>query len=739
MQLRYAVILGAVLSARAYDARSNQVPATPTPAEKAHSQVELTPEHAQEIDDHRQIITDTGSQPESRRRMAERMLALDNPARIDLAVELLSSADAAVAVCEAITSVGTKRPQLLDARLVEPLVALLGHEDAALSHKAAAALSAFPDDAVAGRLGDLASDGDRPLRQRLAAISALALSTDRRDIVAELIGLTASSDPAVVARAVDALRPASRLDYADDLVAWRKWWTEKQKLDDAEWLRYRLDLAVQHNQSLLREVARLRADAESRSQYAARRTCELLRTNLQLTQANQRDAKLEELLTHTKTEDRLCALSLVGERIREGEKTSDAIRDAVKGCFGDALPEVRTDALQVIENLKDPQDAPEVLMLLTTENVLSVRETILRVLGRLKNPVAITALVSELSSPTAPVGCVREAAIAVGALCDQAAVAPAVIDQAITPLRDRLAAAAPTDLRLKEALLGAMARIGDPAFAADFAEYLSAESPELVVASIRGVEVVGDTDQIDRLLGHLGHSDARVRRRAVAAVGSLGTAPEHLAALFGRWDPNVEPNEGVRNVAWDAFRAVLTKNPTSHTQWVDRLGPFPDLQITLLSDWVDARTGNNGSTPEVDAARDKLAHLLLKHGKFVDAMTQFQKLRKAYAARNDPRAADVGIDWVNAHLRSGRHESIGETLNEVCNGDAAQKTAVADTLISYLEDALQQQGRATLSPLLDQLQAIPIDTLGPDWPTRLAEVRTLAATPSEGDAEPSPE
>ncbi len=740
MVSRRVLILGVAIAASAGVAGASRASANQVAQADGQAAPELTAAQIEELDLHRQIITDTDSRPESRRRMAERLLKLGNPGRIDLVVELLSPG-AAAAICEALVSVGTKQPELLDARFVDPLLTLLGDERSELPSKAAAALSVFRDGVVAARLGALASDGTRPMRQRLSAIDALAMNTDRREIVAELITLASSTDAAVVARVVDALRPASRVDFGGDVAAWQAWWEAKQTLDDADWLRDRLDLTAQLNQSLMAELSRLREESEMHRQRMASSICDLLRANLQLTQPTPREASLIQRLTHSMVEHRLCALVLVRERIQEGERPGDAVRAAVKECLADDATEVRVEALQIVGNLKDPTDAAEVLALLANEKSPTVREAILLVLGRLENPVALDALVSELASPNAPTGCVREAAIAIGAIFQCPDVPPTAVASVVTPLRERLASAAPDNLRLREALLGAMAKIGDRAFAPEFAANLASESPELVVASIRGVEVIGDADQLDRLLEHLGHADPRVRQVAAAAVGSLGSGPEHLQALHGRLNPDVEPSERVRNETWDAFRLVLTKNPTLYMQWVDRSGRFPDRQIELLSSWIESRAGKNGASPDLNDARWKLSLILDAEDRFAEAIPHLQDLGKAFRESGDPRTASVDLALLRASLYGERHDHIEELVGQVCsyaNGDVARKKAIADAIVEYL-DLLRRTDIDRFDPLVERLKRIPVEALGSEWSARLAALADSADGSPEGAADtPTP-
>ncbi len=695
----------------------------PTPETSATDTVtELSPAQIEQLDRHRQIITDTQADSKSRRLMAESLLQLDFTARNDLAIELLSTPGASIAICEAIVSVGTKDPALLDPRLIVSLLDLLDVDDADLSFKAALALSAFRDGNVAQRLGQIASDADRPIAQRIAAVEALALSTDRREVVEALIKLTALPEATVVTEVVQALRPVSRADYGQDLEAWGAWWRQKEALDDAAWLRDRLDLAARHNLTLRAEIARLRSNTHERRKLVTQRVEELLRRIYQLTgQQAQRESLIQQWLVDPMEEYRLCALHLVRERIAEGDTPAEEVRLAVKDCFSHFSPTVRVAALEIIGNLRNPDDADDVLSLLAAEQDPLARETVLRVLGRLENPVAIDALVVELTKTAAPYGCIREAAIALGALGAQGQLGPATMAPAIEPLRQRFAAAPDDALRLKEALLSAMASIGDGAFQPEFVANLSSGSPELLLAAIRGIETGGGTEYLDAILSHLSHVDPRVRQLAAKAVGALGTADAHLQALITKLNPDEEANEGVRNAAWEGFRAILFRIPSSkRLAWIERLDRLPDRQIMLLEELIDERAVFANSADGI-AAREKLAHILMSQDKYAGAIPHLQQLRKYYIAGNQSDAAmAAGVELIRACLWGERHERLTPVIAEVmAAADAPQRQAVTHVVFEYCENALQQKNTAILSALLDHLSALQVEAHGPDWSQRL--------------------
>ncbi len=695
----------------------------------------LTEEQRKELDRHRVVITDSPAGSKSRRMMAESLLELDFPSRIDVAIDLLAALDGAPeAICEAIVAVGMNRPGQLDDRLVDPLLDLLGHERAELSNKAVSALSAFRDIKVADQLGALASDASRPIGARVAAVEALARSTDRREVVKVLVTLTWQENRAVVAKVLDGLRQASRYDFGDDVGQWRSWWSRKDHLSEDVWLRDRLDLEVLHRRGLRAELDAHERRTGARRQLVATRIDELLRMNYLLTPQGQRETMLQRLLSDAMEEYRLFALGVVRERIAEGDSPGAGVREAVKVCLADSSAAVRVAGLEIVGNLKNPDDAAAVLDLLAVERDASARETAFRVLGSLKNPTAIPALVSELTDPSSPVGCVREAANALGSLGGQGQVA-----SAIGPLRKRFAEAPANDLRLRESLLGAMALLGDPAFQPEFVANLRSDSPELLLKAIRGVEVVEAKDQLDALLDHLNHADPRVRQLAAKAVGTLGSDQAHLAGLIARLNPDVEDNEGVRNAAWEAFRAVLSghfRNPPSLLlESAARLDRLPDRQIDLLeeviSDWV---VSNNVPAQVLTDAREELVRLLAAGEKHTEAIPHLHQLWQDYQAAQDREAAGATrMRLVRACLRGGRIDPMIENISEVASqADADGRLEIADVVMEHLESKLDAGEASELRSLLERFEAgFPEGSLGPGWSDRLQDIS--ARIPAESN------
>ncbi|NOS99434.1 MAG: HEAT repeat domain-containing protein [Phycisphaerales bacterium] len=710
---------------------------------------DLTPEQQDELADYIEIIASDAKEADFRRFAAEGLLKSDLPTRIDAVIGLLAgngSTGKAMALCGAIASLGPNRDDRLDERLVTPLLAILGHEDAALSAAAAGALAAFRSPEVARVLGDIARDELRPIAVRTAAIDALSPSTNRREVVGELISLLKASNPTIVNHAVGALTPASRTNFGTDIEKWQSWWKEKEAMTEAQWIENRLELAIEQQRALRKRLQDAEAEYEKREREVTKRFGDALRIIDQLTtQPAQKDARRQGWLEDPLADIRLAALALIRDQIvTAGDPLSQPLRDSVKKLFADSAPPVRIAAHEIIGHLKDPADAEKVLGALRTENDSAVRATMLRVLGGLENPAAIPALISELAAPTTSVDCVCEAARSLGLLGVRGKAPTEIIAGAVRPLLNRFSETPADNIRLRESLLGAMAMIADPAFVDAFVVNLTAESPEILLAAIRGIKAVGVRERINDVLTHLAHPDARVRQVAAEAVGSLGEE-QHLEALLNRMAPSVESTAGVRDAAFVGFRDIVLRIPApARLKWADRLGHLPDRRIQLLTALVDSWVAANANPPEMTAARERLVEDYMAQNKYAEAIPHLERVHAILRTSDPARADAVGLTLVTAALRSNRTDGgIDLISNVAAAADAAGKKAITDSIMKHLEAmATGADNDSTAAvQLIHRLRTIPDDSLGSDWHAQLGAFERRLGEPRDapdGNDRPTP-
>ena len=695
----------------------------------------LAPEQTAELQRARTIITDLRASAEVRRFGAEDLLRLPYPAAIDLAIEILSTDGdplPRIAMCEAIGVVGTQKPELVGERLVVPLLELLGSPDLAVRAKAAVALASCRDAGVALRLGDLAADPQAPIARRLAAVDALVPNVDQRRVLEQLIRLLDSDHVDLQARVMAALRPASREDYGANPQAWKHWWAGKSALDRTQWLEDRVRLSRMRNRALREAIDDLRVRAEQRSGTLSERLTEQLKTTYRLTPQPQKDDLLINWLQDPLLECRRVAVSLIATHISDGIQPSQAVRAALRGRFADESAEVRRAVFDVVAALTDPSDAEAVSARLLEEGDPVVREALLRTLGRLQNPEAIEVLIAELTNPHSLSSCRAEAAVSLGLLGARGQADAAVIAQAIDPLRQAFASAPPEALRLRAALLGAMASIGAEQFAEEFAANLDAEESELLLPALQGVRAVGDVSHIDRVLTLVVHNDPRVRRRAIEALAALGGEPAHLEVLVSRLNPAVEPNDGVRQAAWTGFRGLLAKAvPGARLQWADRLAEFPELAIAYLVELVTDLADHKPSPIELSEARLRLASLYEAQSRRAEALGIWRDLWPALCEAGDARVYEVGLSLLRATLESHRYEKLDELLVKlVADLDVPAREPVARLVLEHLEAQQEASPDQELQTLFDSLDRLPGDMFDPVFHGAVEEARQRLAPPT---------
>lgn len=658
---------------------------------------------------YRTVIENTTDSPGTRQAQAEELLFTGWPAATDVLIELLETSNdpsTRVVVCRAVARVQITHPELVDGRLVDPLVRLLGDTTPSVSSAASAALSAFRGGYVVRPLGEVARDPARPLGQRLAAVDALAPNVDQRPVIAQLIELLKVEEAEVRERAFAALAPASRVNHGRSVEAWVSWWQEKSALDETAWLQDRVELFAQRTRGLQMRLDTFRRESESRYGTLTRRLGDVLRLNYRLTaQESQKNELLVAWLRDPLLEFRRTAVELVREQIYDQKRPSEVVRAALRERYADAAPDFRCDVLELVGALNDPADLEPILARLAVETDLSVRETILGVLGKLRNPGAIPVLIGQISNSSSPSNCVAKAAQSLATLARENG-DPAQLHAAVGPLRTRLAAADAADLRLRGALLGAMAGIGSADCAADFVAHLNEQHPELLLPAIRGTVAVQDREQMERLRGLLLHADPQVRREAIEAVGTLAEDESPLEALANHLNVATESNETVRSAAWTAFRRVLKREPAEiRLKWVGRLKDLPNRQIEYLTALVEDFAQASPKPAQLNEAREMLARLLREQERYAESIRHLQGLYAVLCAGGDPHAGEIGVLLLDSMLRNGqRSERIEQLLSDLARCGDDVKAGVVRTITDYLRESVQANDAPELATLADRLR-----------------------------------
>lgn len=707
--------------------------ASPSPTPSAPPSPEA--ERAARLERYRVIVENRNDSAATRIAQAEEMLDTGWPDAVDAMVAWLGNGDEAgtrAIVCQAITNIGRRNADRLDNRLIDPLLALLASPNEELTRVAAAALSTFPQPEAVRALSALAADDAASLRTRRAALAALAPNTQRREVVAALIELLESepAQPELVASVVAALRTVSAVDYGEDAARWRAWWNQQSQLSDRAWLE---DLLRLRSQRLARTEAafeQYRADSEKRYTDLASRMAETLGALFRQTPQGERDAAITAWLEDPLTEYRRAATKLVAEQISEGNLPSEAVRAALVKRYADDSPEVRKRAVEILGALNEPSDATAMLLRLKVEQDPSVRETILRVLGKLRNPEAVPPLIEELAQANGSDDCVAAAADALGMLASRGGLDASVTATMIEPLKTRFARTDKLARKVRVAILGAMAATGSPQFKPEFEDHLAAEDPELLLRAIQGVAVVGNGSQLDRLSNLATHADARVRQRAIAAIGDLG-GMDQLSIVVARMNPAVETVDGPRQAAWQAFRRICERQPLeAQVNAADRLIDLSTYRVEYLKELHDRLAKAAPAPPELGRVRLMLARTLSGMDRTGEALPYWQTLFSDLVAAKDPRQTEIALEYLQCVNANGKGEQIPGVLSVLAGGDAQRRRAAETLVIDHL-DQLRSSGRdadvRALAALLDKVALESYPNLR-SYLTALADAAPLVST-----------
>ena len=682
----------------------------------------------------RAIIENEADSESTRRSQAEELLQTGWSPALDTLAELLgTSGDGAAAgiVAKAIASVGRDHPERLDSRLVEPLLRLVSEVDPAVAAAATAALSNFRNREVIERLGRMTADTRLPLRVRLSAIDGLAPNIDLRPAIAQLVPLLSAPEADITERALAALAPASRTNFGRNVDEWRRWWAEKAGMDDASWLRDRVDLLSQRNRDLQAQLEQTRHEHEARYNTLAKRLSDVLRMNLRLTpQQAEKDALLVGWLRDPLVDLRLAAVALLAEQIYDQQKPADTVRAALRERYADPSVQVRRQALELVGALSDPADVEPVLLRLAVEHDVDVRETILGVLGKLRNPAAISVLIDEIADNAALANCVTRAAQSLAVLARETP-DPAALSRAIAPLRARLASLEGGDPRAAGALLAAMASIASPDCAASFVEFSAKEDPEVLLPAIRGLVTLGDRSQLARIRTLMGHADPRVRTQAIEAIGSLGGDVADLEALLSRLSAAGEPNEPARAASWSAFcRLIKNKSADVRLVWAERLKELPELHIEYMVALVESLSASASPGPELWEAKDQLATLLLAQKRYTEATRCLEELFDRRTADGAASSVETGLRLLDATLRSGKQDRLDVLLPRLALLGETARTGVVSTISAYLGDAMKGTDNSELGELVSRIERASGTLYGEDFRKYLNGVRERLAVPA---------
>jgi HEAT repeat protein len=681
-----------------------------TPAPLDNQLVESQQLADSQIESQRAIILNLEDSLETRISQAVTMLSLATKPAIDSAVNLLSTGNepsTKVVMCRAIQKLAQDSATEPNGRLVDPLLATLDHPSEDVLDAASLALSQFKRPAVFDSLRQIAGQQDATLSKRGAALTALSRNTDRRDVVARLIQLLDTTDDEFRPLVLRSLASVAS-SHGGSIEAWKAWWKVQEALSESEWLRSQLHLKSKRLDAREGELRKVRESALTERDQLASRLSEALTAQYRLTSPDAKNGLILAWLGDATPTTRLVAAGLVAEQISEGNLPAEEIRQALRKGYNDASPAVRKTSVEIVGALNDPEDAAPMLARLKDESDPGVRETILSMLGKLRNPIAVIPLIDEITDASAPESCVAAAAESLSTLANRDVLDASHLASSIEPLRSRYARVNGSSNRLKVALLKAMAAIGSAEFKPEFEANLGATDPELLLQAIRGVAIVGYDGRLDRLSELAAHTDARVRQKAIAALGALGTLAE-LDTVAARLNPGVEKVDGPRQQAWLAFGTIASRSSLNErVELATRLGDYPNLLAEYLTDLESDLTKAEPPHPMLSEIQGQLAETYVGLGRNVEALPYWRKYYESSADRDESERIAIAFQLLKCSLACDKTEGLPELFATLSKAPANMVESVQHETLQYLEHLASAQRVDELRALSTLLHDMPL-------------------------------
>ncbi|MCG3178821.1 MAG: hypothetical protein BIFFINMI_01151 [Phycisphaerae bacterium] len=673
---------------------------------------ELTDAQKQELAFFSKTLKDN-SVPDARRKEAAALLLGKNwPRADDILLDILATPDPAgpgarLAVLDSLasTTLGSEDQRSYD-RFVDPLLGLLGDGDESVRKAVARSLVIFRvRPAVLDRLRVLMLSPDTPAARRRTAVLAFAQMPPTSTSIDPLIRLLDDKDADLRSSALAALNQLVPIGLGNDVAAWKDFWANNSHKSPILWVNARLQYLTQESHQL----RQLNAQIE-------KRLVESLSQLYQATPEPQQPDRVLAFLGDPLPAVRALALQLIDRMIGQGDKVPDALKKPAMDRLADDSPRVRAAAADVAPYLGDASALGEVTRQLGKESDPAARMMLVRALGRLRAPESVGLLISLLTKDDdrAVAG---EAASALGLIAAKGRLDAAAVDPIAAALIARCKALQPTESDLREAVISAMADVGDPRFDPFLMAALADESASIRLAAARGLgntaaDAAARAKAAEALVQRLAaENDRGVRLAIIGSLGRMGPDRRRLDAIYLRTNTTNEPDESVRKRAWDVLIALVkASDKATELVWVRQLAaskdPAAPARLVDLLTAMEARSREE-DWPAADrlAVLEQLADLLVAAGRSADAATRYDEIYHDLTVAKDARADVVGEKLFKALLGSDQAAKAIELWK--ARGGDGQAQALADDMTAYLDARLagDDADPAAVMKLIDQIRA----------------------------------
>jgi len=588
---------------------------------------------------------------------ARQLLALGSPDAHDRVRQLLAQPTdpaAVTAICEVLSQTGQTPSAMLG-----PLVDLLGDMRPGVSEAACRALTAAQNERVVAMVRDVSRDKGRTADHRLASIRCLGRLSHDKTAVSALIEQADDASQTIRAAVLHAMSEVAQERFSTIADA-KAWWSENRSMSESQW--HRRNFGV---------LQRRYVSAVSAQTELTQRVATLIRGEFLRTPEPDRPKALLALLKDDLPAVRELALELVNTWITDRKEIGVDIRTRLGELIDDPEGGIRRRAAKMVGDLRLTAEASRLAGAIDRETDSDTRAALIDAAGRLDDRAFVTALIPRLNDDSN--GVVSAAAGALANLARRGFGRPEDVERVSQALAKRLGQTQVGD-EFRGRLLTSMGVVGSEMLRDIIAAELDISRPTATrCAALRALGTYRDARAANEIRSRTESEEALVRLAAVEALGACGGDAD-LAALFARLDSSIESNAGVREQAWESFKAVATRCPAATVlAAADRFakaGSVGDQQqrIELLR-IASQRIDELGSAERV-AVQERIGDARMAIGEFKSAVTAFEQAAAGEddAARESrPRLALKALD---ARLRAGEDDEAILKLTAILTSPA---------------------------------------------------------------------
>ncbi len=586
------------------------------------------------------IINDNNALITDREEAAVNLINQNTPAATNAAANILRSGNnprSQSAIARALAQVDNPDPQF-----IPDLGQMLG-ENPAMSEAAAKALANYdghPE--VFSLLQKCADNPAYAVNIRAMAIRAMG-SQVQQSVASYLIAraTAANQSPALTNASMDALADMTGIGtYDDNPQLWQAWWN---KLNGANPDQFRSTVLATRDHEL-----RLLKLHNAQLALAAQKD---LRENLQKLNSKDAETVLLGYLNDPIPEIRIAGVEQINILYSNPALFVQELRTKLLNMVDDPDPAVRLQVATVLLTVNDKAALPAILKQLDVEKDVRIKAALAKVLGKLEDPSATAALVKMLDDPHPEIVIAAANALSgsLGAALQKSD--PKQADQISLHLRKIVDdnANIPGTEELRAACVSALAALRDKLSFQTFMRLVQPGEPsEVRQAALVGLGNLGNVDADSVIADRLDDNDRRVRYRAAEAL--VTTAEPSIANRIFLKLQN-DPDEGVRNMLWNAFQSLYPKMSIDDlVYWASQMKKIDSEKwlVTLqkLGDAYAAKKDDKGvAGNQEDIA---LAMVTVKPPNYAGAITN---LRKALAYWRGPgKGDDTKLEGIIAPL-----------------------------------------------------------------------------------------